>query len=92
MFVNGTYVLVPSSYNYEALTVEQIEGFVPSQTAALPLNAATGLEQGDVLAIVTTDGRYAKARVVSFSFYDSGWTNNHARTVVLDYLTYEQAP
>jgi len=92
LFVNGTYVLVPSSYNYEALTVEQIEGFVPSQTAALPLNAATGLEQGDVLAIVTTDGRYAKARVVSFSFYDSGWTNNHARTVVLDYLTYEQAP
>jgi hypothetical protein len=89
LHVNGTYVIVPASYNYDSLTREQIEGFVPSQTAVLPLNNPTGVEQGDILAIVTGDGRFAKIRVVAFSFYDNGWTNNHARTIIIDYLTYE---
>jgi hypothetical protein len=90
--VNGSYLIVPSAYSYEDLTPEVISGLVPSETAPLQINAATGIQSGDVLAIVTTDGRYSKARVVSIGVYDNGWTNAYDRTVALEYVTFELPP
>lgn len=89
VYFNGTYRIVPAGYTYETLSRDEIEGLVPSSTARLKLNDATGLQTGDLLAIVTSDGRYAKARVVSIGVYDSSWTNVHDRTLALDYVTFE---
>ncbi len=92
LHVNGAYVFMPSGYTYETLTPEIIAGLVPSQTARLNIGAETGIRTGDVLAIATTEGRYAKARVVTTSSYDNWWTNAHDRTIVIEYVTFESLP
>jgi hypothetical protein len=87
---NAAYARVPAGYDFATLTRAEIEGFAPGQTATLALLDPAGLQQGDILALLTTSGRYAKARVVTIASDDDGWTNAYSRTLVLEYVTYDQ--
>jgi len=89
LFFNATYEIVTAGMDFNSITPAYIDSLNPSQTAALKLRADPGIRAGDVLALRTTGGRYAKLRVVSINFDEDTWTNRYWRTLVIEYVTFD---
>lgn len=89
LYFNGTYARVSSGTDFNALTRADIDALSPSETGRLQLRESVGIRAGDIFAIQTSDGRYAKVRATAIDTENSAATNRYWRTLVLEYLTFE---
>jgi hypothetical protein len=88
MFFHAEYARVPASYDFAGLSRDEIDALNPSELAPLQVWSPNDLVTGDILALRTTEGRYAKLRVLGSGHSDDGSTNYYRRWIELEYVTF----
>ncbi len=71
---NGALIVNLGNVNFSGLTLESLQGLSYSTATISGGNVGNQLTYGDVFAIKTSDGNYAKA-IVSFPFFDASQNN-----------------
>ncbi|MHC4933385.1 MAG: hypothetical protein ACYTGV_14475, partial [Planctomycetota bacterium] len=89
---NAKYVNVTEKYSisdFNSLTREQIANYAPSETDSLLM--FTTVSPGQILAMETSEGRFAKVQVVSSSPESDSMTNYYKNSVLIKYVVFKHS-
>jgi hypothetical protein len=84
---NAAYARVPAGVTFDSLTRDHIINYAPSDTT--PLKVFSDILTGDILAIKTVDGRYAKVQVSATRKGEDSWTNYYWCNTTVRYVVFK---